>query len=365
MALINELGSDNVTYDPQLESTIQAGDVAVVVIGEDPYAEMMGDIKAWQTLEFGKLKRSYKADVEKIHKLHKLGAKVITVFYSGRPLYLNEEIAKSDAFVAAWLPGSEGKGITDVLIADTQGRPRYDFQGKLSYSWPNKKRSATVSRIPQHIPDYQVPELEQSPLGEHAPLFEYGYGLNYANTLQQTDLDHLELDNSGAQGEGVADNATEIYGVKSTIGDFQLKVADFEHWIGSDVSRNNPMSLKTIDTKPYNYQQQQDAVELTFKGGFAAAYIQTGDGGIENLSGYGSAKGTLSFEVKVSKAPQQPVYLSLQKWTENKLPDDIAKVDISDKLQSLDQFVTIDIPYLSLCRSRCGSGIFRHAIHAI
>ncbi|MGR5307211.1 glycoside hydrolase family 3 protein [Vibrio mediterranei] len=344
MALVNELSCDNVTYDPQLESTIQAGDVAIVVIGEDPYAEMMGDIKAWQTLEFGKLKRSYKADVEKIHKLHKLGAKVITVFYSGRPLYLNEEIAKSNAFVAAWLPGSEGEGITDVLIADAQGNARYDFQGKLSYSWPNKKRSATVSRIPPHIPDYQVSELEQSPLGEHAPLFEYGYGLNYSDTLQQADLDQIELDEAGTQGEGVADSATEIYGIKSTIGDFQLKVADFVHWIGSDVSRNNPMSLRTIDTKPYNYQQQQDAVELTFKGGFAAAYIQTGGGGVENLTGYGSEKGTLSFEVKVSKAATHPVYLSLQKWTENKIDDDVIKLDISAQLQTLDEFVVVNIP---------------------
>ncbi|SEG54417.1 glycoside hydrolase family 3 protein [Vibrio hangzhouensis] len=347
MALINELGGDNVTYDPLLETEVKPGDVAIVVIGEDPYSEMMGDIKAWQTLEFGQLKRSYRPDVEKIRRLHDCGARIITVFYSGRPLYLNEEIARSDAFVAAWLPGSEGEGITDVLIGDVNAQPRYDFQGQLSFSWPNKKRSATVNRIPLHIPDYQVPALEQSPKGEHAPLFEYGYGLNYSDSLQTRDLDHIAIDQSDQKTDGMAEQALELYGVKSTIGDFQLKVADFVHWIGSDVSRNNPMSLTTIDTKPYNYQQQQDAVELTFKGGFAAAYIQTGDGGVEDLSGYGSAKGKLSFEVKVSRLPTQPVYLALQKWTENKLDEDVVALDITDKLQVPRQFVTIDVPVSS------------------
>ncbi|MCJ2376285.1 exo 1,3/1,4-beta-D-glucan glucohydrolase [Vibrio sp. ZSDZ34] len=345
MALTEELGADNVVFDPELNSDVKAGDVVVVVTGEDPYAEMMGDIKAWQTLEFGKLKRSYRADVEKIHKLHRLGAKIITIFFSGRPLYLNEEIAKSSAFVAAWLPGSEGEGIIDVLVGDEDGKPRYDFQGKLSYSWPNKKCSTTVNRIPEHIPNYVVPDLEQDPNGNHAPLFEYGYGLNYSSCLQQANLDSLVLDIVGSEVPGEAHDALELYGVKSTIGDFQMKVADFTHWIGTDVSRNNPMTLEGIDTTPYNYQQQQDAVELVFKGVFAAAYIQTTDGGVENLDGYSSDKGALSFEVKVTEAPTKPVYLALQKWIENKLSDDVVTVDItSELLKAVGEFKEVSVP---------------------
>jgi beta-glucosidase len=345
MALTEELGTENVTFDPELSCEIKAGDIVVVVTGEDPYAEMMGDIKAWQTLEFGKLKRSYRADVEKIHKLHRLGAKIITIFFSGRPLYLNEEIAKSNAFVAAWLPGSEGEGIIDVLVGDENGKPRYDFQGKLSYCWPNKKCSTTVNSIPKHIPNYVVPELEQDPTGEHAPLFDYGYGLNYSSCLQQCDLDSIALDKVGGEVLGETHDALELYGVKATIGDFQMKVADFNDWVGLDVSRNNPMALEGIETTPYNYQQQQDAVELTFKGVFAAAFIQTTDGGIENLNGYNSDKGYLSFEVKVTEAPTQPVYLALQKWAESKTPDNIVAVDITKELsESIEEFKEVLVP---------------------
>ncbi|WP_372061118.1 glycoside hydrolase family 3 N-terminal domain-containing protein [Vibrio sp. 10N.261.51.F12] len=344
MALVEELGEDNVRFDPTLEQAVQPGDIAIVVIGEDPYSEMMGDIKAWQSLEFGQLKRSYRADVDKIHRLHALGAKIITVFYSGRPLYVNKEIALSDAFVAAWLPGSEGEGITDVLVGDKDGNARYDFQGKLSYSWPNKKMSATVSRIPTHIPNYQVSDFEQDPTGEHAPLFEYGYGLNYQHSVQTRDLDNLELDEGDSAGEGKGNQALELYGVRSTIGDFQLRVADAHQNEGTEVSRNNPMSFESIDTKPYNYQQQQDAVALSFKGGLAAAFVQTSDGGVEDFSGYAVDGGSVSFEAKVTELPQGAVYVALQKWTSNGFYQEAIRIDVSEQLQRLNEFVTVSIP---------------------
>ncbi|WP_117232569.1 glycoside hydrolase family 3 protein [Vibrio maerlii] len=343
MALTEELGSENVQYDPNLEGELNAGDVAVVVFGEDPYAEMMGDIKAWQSLEFGSLKRSYRADVNRIKTLHEKGVKVISIFFSGRPLYVNEEVAKSDAFIAAFLPGSEGKGITDVLLQNADGEVNYDFQGTLSYSWPNKKRSATVSRIPAHIPNYQFADNEQDPNGEHAPLFDYGYGLNYSDNKQSADLDNIELDSDGVSESGSATEATHIYGVRSTIGDYQLKVADRIHWIGSDVSRNNPMSLAGVDTKPYNYQQQQDAVEGFFKGDFGALYIQTGDGSVEDLSAYQT--GVLSFEVKVVEAPTKPVLVALQKWTKNEVPEDVAFIDVTEQFKVSDEFTKITISF--------------------
>lgn len=341
LALEEELG-DKLIFDPMLEQSLSAGDVAIVAFGEDPYAEMMGDIKAWQSLEFSQLKRSYRADLDKIRQLHNAGVKVISIFFSGRPLYVNEEIAKSDAFVAAFLPGSEGKGITDLLLRDHNGEIQFDFTGSLSYSWPNKKRSATVHRIPAHIPNYQLPENEQDPNGEHAPLFEYGYGLNYQNNKQTQDLDAIKLDIEVSAQSGIATEATHMYGVRSTIGDYQLKIADLEHWIGSEVSRNNEMTLAGISTKPYNYQQQQDAIESTFKGEFSALYIQTGDGMVESLSNYQSGK--VSFEVKVIEKPTEPVYLALQKWTKNELPTDIAKVDITEQLSQVGEFVTVNVP---------------------
>ena len=84
----------------------------------------MGDIKGSRTLEYAKIKRSYAADLELLRTLKSANHKVVTVMFSGRPLYVNEEIQLSDAFVAAWLPGTEAGGITDVLFEEFG----YDFR---------------------------------------------------------------------------------------------------------------------------------------------------------------------------------------------------------------------------------------------
>ncbi|WP_375748665.1 glycoside hydrolase family 3 N-terminal domain-containing protein [Vibrio sp. HN007] len=348
MALEAELGKENVSYDPELKQELKAGDIAVVVFGEDPYAEMMGDIKAWQTLEFASLKRSYKADVEKIKKLHDAGVKIVSVFFSGRPLYLNEEIAKSDAFVAAFLPGSEGEGITDVIVGNEQGEARYDFTGVLSYSWPNKKRSVSVNRTPVHIENYKLPEQEQDPNGEHVPLFPYGYGLNYSDKQQTQNLDDLTLDIDKQSGKQAATHATHMYGVNATIGDYQLKVADSEHLMGVDVSRNNAMFLETIETRPFNYQQQQDAVEVNFNGE-AVLYVQPSDGSVDDLSEYDNDESYIAFDINVSKQPSEPVYLCLQRAAEISEMSKMPKVEITDQFMKSDNaFMTVKVPTAKL-----------------
>src|SRR5207237_1180144 len=79
---------------------------------------------------------SPKLDVLK--KLDAAGIPVVSVFLSGRPLWVNPEINASDAFVAAFLPGSEGGGVADVLFRNAKGRASHDFHGKLSFSWPKR-----------------------------------------------------------------------------------------------------------------------------------------------------------------------------------------------------------------------------------
>ena len=132
-------------------------DVAIVVFGEQPYAEGQGDVL---TLEY---QPGDKRDLALLKRLKSANIPVVSVFLSGRPLWVNPELNASDAFVAAWLPGSEGGGIADVLIADAKGRVRNDFTGKLSFSWPN---TAAQTRL----------NLGQS---AYDPLFEFGYGLTY------------------------------------------------------------------------------------------------------------------------------------------------------------------------------------------
>jgi beta-glucosidase len=133
-------------------------DVAIVVFGEDPYAEFQGDV-AHLGYQLGD-----KADLALLKKLKAQGVPVVSVFLSGRPLWVNPEINASDAFVAAWLPGSEGGGVADVLVAGKDGKPARDFQGKLGFSWPKRADQGPLNR---GQPGYD-------------PQFAYGYGLSYA-----------------------------------------------------------------------------------------------------------------------------------------------------------------------------------------
>lgn len=133
-------------------------DVAVVVFGEDPYAEGQGDL---DTLEFEPVT---KTNLALLQSLKAKGIPVVSVFLSGRPLWVNPELNASDAFVAAWLPGTEGAGVADVLIAQADGSLNYDFSGTLTFSWPKLPLQAQLN---PHHPHYD-------------PLFAYGYGLTYA-----------------------------------------------------------------------------------------------------------------------------------------------------------------------------------------
>ncbi|WP_213980658.1 glycoside hydrolase family 3 protein [Sphingomonas sp. dw_22] len=152
-----EAGGGTATLSPDGSFTARP-DIAIVVFGEQPYAEMRGDIR---TLEF---QPGDKQALALLQKLKAAGVPVVSVFLSGRPLWVNPELNASDAFVAAWLPGTEGAGVADVLIGDAAGKPRRDFQGRLSFSWPKTAGQFTLNK---GRPGYD-------------PLFALGYGLSYA-----------------------------------------------------------------------------------------------------------------------------------------------------------------------------------------
>jgi beta-glucosidase len=130
-------------------------DVAIVVFGETPYAEFQGDVP---DLDFRP-----ERPLEILKRLQAAGIPTVAVFLSGRPLYVNPEINAADAFVAAWLPGSEGGGIADILIGDSAGQPRANFQGALSFSWPRRP-----DQPPQNVGD-----------ADYDPQFPLGFGLAY------------------------------------------------------------------------------------------------------------------------------------------------------------------------------------------
>ncbi len=136
-------GADQVVFSKD-GSDISGLDAAVVVIGEQPYAEMKGDRKDL---------RISAADTDLVKKVKSAGLPVVTLLISGRPLIPGAALEASDAFVAAWLPGSEGDGVADVLFGD------YKPTGKLPRVWPASN------------------EQLQSSSGE--PLFPLGFGLTF------------------------------------------------------------------------------------------------------------------------------------------------------------------------------------------
>jgi len=135
--------------------------IAIVVTGERPYAEFEGDR---DNLDFVADDRQTMA---LLGRLRAQRIPVVVIFLSGRPLWVNPEINKADAFVAAWLPGSEGEGIADVLFRSAGGAIAYDFSGRLSFSWP-----ATGMPV----------RFNTNGLASGAQ-FPRGYGLNYAHAV--------------------------------------------------------------------------------------------------------------------------------------------------------------------------------------
>jgi beta-glucosidase len=132
-------------------------DVAIVVFGEDPYAEHQGDVK---TVDY-----SSDDGLVLLRKYQQAGIPTVGVFISGRPLSVNPEINASNAFVAAWLPGTEGAGVADVLVGNEDGTARHDFEGQLSFSWPKTSQQENLNVGDEN----------------YDPQFAYGFGLSYGD----------------------------------------------------------------------------------------------------------------------------------------------------------------------------------------
>jgi beta-glucosidase len=142
-----------VTFSPD-GSNIQGADAVLVVVGELPYAEMKGNRTDL---------RLAAADVALVERAKQAGAPAITLLLSGRPLVLGTALDASQAVVAAWLPGTEGQGVADVLFGN------YKPTGKLPRTWPRTNEQATA-------------DAGNAGVGE--PLFPYGFGLTYSRGRQ-------------------------------------------------------------------------------------------------------------------------------------------------------------------------------------
>ncbi len=240
-------------------------DAAIVVFGELPYAEMQGDLKS--SLEF---QPGDKQDLALLRRLKAAGIPVVVVFLSGRPLWVNPEINAADAFVAAWYPGSEGGGIADVLIGDAAGKARYDFSGRLSYSWP---KSAAQFRL----------NPGESP---YDPLFALGYGLDYAHA---TELPRL------SEESGVA---TTVWNIDRYFVSGQTPAP----WAFA-ISPADGVAMRAVDAGGV----QKAGRELRWAGKGSATLAISG--AAVDLTRQANAELSLQLEYRLDEAPSAPVEL--------------------------------------------------------
>ncbi len=162
-----EGGGGSAQLSPDGSFTVRP-DVAVVVFGEEPYAEFQGDR---ETLA---LDADLTGPYAVMEDLREQGIPVVALMITGRPLYVNPALNLADAFVVAWLPGSEGGGIADVLVGDSTRAHRHDFTGTLPAAWP------------------LTPDMDDG------ALYDFGFGLNYGSAAQAwTVLPEIEVESAG------------------------------------------------------------------------------------------------------------------------------------------------------------------------
>jgi beta-glucosidase len=133
-ALRKDLGQDQVDYSADGKNVdVRKYSAVVMVAAEKPYAEGAGDIAFPTSMRHSS---RYPQDLQALERVSGKGVPVVTLLYSGRPVAANDLINRSDAFIAAWLPGTEGMGLADMLLAGSDGKAAYDFTGRLSFDWP-------------------------------------------------------------------------------------------------------------------------------------------------------------------------------------------------------------------------------------
>jgi beta-glucosidase len=281
-------GDANVTFGdtPQSIDSFPFGpnSAVIAVIGETPYAEGVGDIGRTRTLEHA---ARYPSDLAVLKRVAGRGAPVVTIFFSGRPAYVNKELNRSDAFVAAFLPGTEAGSIADLLFRDARGGIGRSFTGKLSYSWP-----AAACQTPLNIGDKP-----------YDPLFDYGFGLGYRDqvTLRELDETSPAIGCGQTGGGGTATEDLNIF-VRGNVEPYRLYIGAPVNWGGIAVSEDPQVvtTLGDISVQTAEVNVQEDGRRVTWTG---TGQIYSQSSATADLRGYLNAKGALVLDVIVGQSP--------------------------------------------------------------
>jgi beta-glucosidase len=318
------VGGANVDFSETAAGVDARGyDAVVAVIGEAPYAEGSGDIPPSGTLRHTS---RYPEDLAVLQRVAGQGVPVVTVFLSGRPLHVNDLLNLSDAFVAAWLPGTEGKGVADVLFRAGDGSVAFDFSGRLSFSWPN-----AACQTPLNVGD-----------AGYAPLFPLGYGLGYG-------LGHTRRAEIGAlpvevpSGGCAAQHELLIFN-RSAQPPYTLEVDSTSgRWKGLPIPIDPAETLvmpaagaTDIRVSTVQINTQQDAKRVAWSGParFSAWSLQKAELG-------SFADGALVFDTVVEQAPSAAVRLMMVCGTDCKASLDVTRLFTA---MPLNQRRTLKIP---------------------
>jgi beta-glucosidase len=246
-------------------------DVAIVVFGETPYAEFMGDQRDVA------LHHDNVESLELIRKLKAQGVPVVAVMLSGRPLYVNPQINAADAFVEAWLPGSEGEGVADVLTG------KYDFTGKLSFSWPKDP-----DQTPLNVGD-----------ATYDPQFAYGFGLSYAGPAQMPPLPEVASTTKYGEKNVYYAKGSAWNGYRLSIGDSNGPFMDYAG------------TRTALDSAGLMVESQTDGALHVVWNGKSKAWLQMGGDSPSDISREANGAMMLSFTLRVNRAPDSEVRLGV------------------------------------------------------
>jgi beta-glucosidase len=293
-------------------------DVAIVVFGENAYAEVQGDIQNLATLE---VESKTKAGLKTMQALKAQGIPVVAVLLSGRPLWVNKELNVADAFVAAWQPGTEGAGVADVLVAKVDGTPNADFTGRLSFSWP-----ATPCQTPLNKTD-----------ADYKPLFPFDYGLRYSSSL--TPWQALSESTSeyayGCRLKNSLPNAKRVEFKNKDGWEWRAELPTFAgNWV------NQGINLGPLTVKPIN-----GGVTASWDGkGEARVILRNKTTPRQDLLGALANQGSLAVDIKLLAPVTEGPGIDAKVWTS---PLTSGTVDISKLLatwpQGKTQTLSIDL----------------------
>ncbi|WP_291845132.1 glycoside hydrolase family 3 protein [Maricaulis sp.] len=237
-----EAAGGSVIHDPDGTSGAIA-DVVIAVYGENPYAEFQGDREHLDFVPAG-------FDTARLAELGADGTPVVSVFLSGRPMWANPEINASDAFVAAWLPGSEGGGIADMLFRID---PDFDFTGRLPYSWPGDALGEPLNPGDR----------------DYAPLFPLGYGLDFGDDGTLAALSEV----SGlADGDSAPDGTYYTRG--QAVAPWQASI-----WSGRDSASADslPVDLVGIQVLATDRTAQEDSLHVIWQSGMTGLRLDSAE----------------------------------------------------------------------------------------